>query len=163
MMKAIDLKFGEPSHGWLPTKLTGQNLDLEFAASDVPTDPLTQLTDVLFSVMGGNEGEVWWHLEPGGYFMNFRKIHEGYEVAITFSSDSTKLRREHICKLSGNDGNLIIPLWRSLRKFYSHSYVEPDWPECDKSGMERLTLRIRQLKNGLTNSYTGAKSTPGEQ
>jgi len=140
------ISLGEPHHGWLPVKIKTQNDGVEFEASDVPVDPLL-LTESLISAIKGNDYEVWWHLEPGGYYLAINNKNGCYEVSLSFSQDSSSNKREQLFVIEGTAEDTIIPMWRTLKEFYSHGYQEPHWPEHDETELEKLTVLIKQLKS----------------
>lgn len=54
-MKNEKLTFGlgVPEHGWLPVKIADNDFSLQFAASDVPENPIDQLVSSLRGVIKG--------------------------------------------------------------------------------------------------------------
>ena len=65
--------FGEPKDGWLPTKLTSDEFQLEFNASRIPENPIEGLCESLVLVMNGVESECEWNLEPEKYIFGFQQ------------------------------------------------------------------------------------------
>lgn len=146
MKSDLIIKFGNPEHGWLPVNIKYKEITEEFHASDVPVDPLSLLTDSLFSAIHGRSKEVWWHLEPAGYFMTISKSKSGYELLLEYSIDSTAQTKEFIFSFSGSLKEIILPIWRALSEFYSHNYSEPAWPKGSTEDMKELKALIQNLK-----------------
>ena len=142
----IKVDFGEPHHGWLPVKIESDEYTCEFEASDVPVDPLGVLADALGTVVTSGQVEVWWHLEPAGYYFNFISTPNGYELAISFSKDSKLQNKEHLHTFSGSFSEIILPVWRALKEFYSHNYTEPHWPGKAAMKMQVLTNKLNSLR-----------------
>jgi hypothetical protein len=112
----LKIEFENPEHGWMPVKIVYKEIEEYFDVSDVPINPISQLEVVLDSAITGDGGEVWWHLEPAGYYLGLNAEEDNYRVKLEYSIDSTKETRELIFEYLGNFDEIIIPLWRSLRK-----------------------------------------------
>ncbi len=142
----MKLKFGKPNHGWLPVKIESMEWAVEFESSDVPEDPLYQLIDGLCKVLNSSEAEVWWHLEPAGYFFNLSRAKDKYKLDISFSMDSRADNREDIKSLTGDFDEVILPVWRGLKDFYSRKYSSPHWPDEPTVDMSALNSKIKLLR-----------------
>lgn len=118
------LEFEPPVNGWLPVSISYQNIKEVFHASSVPVDPIFQLTEILGSAVGGNGGEVWWHLEPAGYYLNIHSEKNEFIVKLEYSENSKNINREVIFEYKGGFNEIIVPIWRSLRKFQSYHNKE---------------------------------------
>ncbi|OUS29193.1 hypothetical protein A9Q99_08750 [Gammaproteobacteria bacterium 45_16_T64] len=116
------IEFDEPTNGWLPVTIRYQDCEEVLFASDIPFDPMSQLEDVLDSALTGVGGEVWWHLEPGGYYLSIKPEKECFHVRLDFSADSKATTREEVFDFVGTFDDVVVPLWRSLRKYQSYGY-----------------------------------------
>lgn len=142
----IKCKFGVPHHGWLPVKVTVGDFYLEMEASDVPVNPINILISSLTRTLSGFESEVWWHLEPASYYFSFASEGEdNYKFTISFADvDSVSSKRQHIFETSGNKNEIILPFWRAVKEFASHSYLEPHWPETYEGWIDQLTTMVKE-------------------
>ena len=141
----VKCKLGAPHHGWLPVKVTIGDFNLEFEASDVPTNPVDLLTASLLRSLNGLESEVWWHLEPASYYFTFTPLeaeHYLFSISYANSHSDAEIRHEKI-KESGSRDEVIVPFWRAIKEFVSHSYQEPHWPPTYDLELEKLTSAIR--------------------
>ena len=146
-MSAVKIKFGMPEHGWLPVNLEVRDYTLNINASDVPVDPLGLLIIALSKALLGVEGEVWWNLEPNGYYFSFGPKAEKYFLKIeSVNVSREKETRSVEFEMSGKFEDTVLPFWRALREFESQRYSEPAWPEFPKPEMNKLTELIKKKK-----------------
>jgi hypothetical protein len=146
-MSDMKIKFGEPEHGWLPVSLVAEDYTLDMDVSDVPVDPLGLLVSSLSKAVSGIEGEVWWHLEPDGFYFTFGRTEDDYCLRIESAHVAPEREtRTSEFELSGSLEDIILPFWRALREFESHGYSEPAWPDFPKAEMTRLTELIEDKK-----------------
>jgi len=141
----LEIEFGIPEHGWLPTVLMYQDYKLDIEISDVPRNPMTQLCDSLIQLVKGiNKPDVIpWHLEPYCYHLQFNKTATNFEIAILESENinsTTKLTFE----IKGEFETVIMPFYRSLKKFNSRSYKTPHWDELDNERIKELTKLVKE-------------------
>lgn len=150
----LKIEFEEPTHGWLPVKMTLNDIEECFKASDIPLNPISQLEDALFSAITGNGDEVWWHLEPGGYYLNIHRENHNYRLKLEYSPDSKKQSREDVFDITGSFKEIIVPIWRSLRSLQSMGYSE--FKVSDKV-MESITNRVKaeKMANKIINETPG--------
>ena len=144
-MNSIDLQFGTPHHGWLPVSCIIDQFKLEFEASDIPVDPIYLLCEALIRVLKGLDAEVWWYLEPGGYYFIFAAKDEDIILEIRKSVDDAQkglLEKTFI----GNFESIILPLYRCLQKFTEKEYPEGDWPSLDLEKMVELTELVNRRR-----------------
>jgi hypothetical protein len=122
--------------------LTAGDKAVVIDASDVPNNPLQELVAALEAAASGKESSVWWHLEPDGYFTNFKP--EGSEVQFNLELATRSERRlaESIISVRGSKAEVLLPFWRFLRDFESQSYREPNWPKLDFSRMQGIKASI---------------------
>jgi len=141
-MPLIELRFDPPSHGWLTLRLTAADKTVVIDASDVPNNPLQELIAALEAAASGMESSVWWHLEPDGYFMNFKPVGSETQFNLEFATRSERRLSETIVSVSGSKAGVLLPFWRFLRDFQSRTYQEPNWPNLDYSRMQVIKAGI---------------------
>lgn len=143
----IHLEFGAPEHGWLPTRFSYNDFNLELDISDVPVDPMVLLCDALIEITKGIQepGPILWHLEPYCYYLQLNKTDTGYKASVLESDQfdgPARLAKE----ITGTFVEIILPLYRSLRAFWSKSYKPPHWEELDPNRIKILTELIGVIK-----------------
>jgi hypothetical protein len=143
----ISIEFGIPEHGWLLTNLSHKDFDLEIDISDVPIDPMDQLCDALIEINKGisEPRRIIWHLEPYCYYLQLIKLKSGYKAIISESDEfdsPTKITTE----ILGSFEEIILPLYRALKKFWSTSFKPPHWNELNPKRIEELTKLIKEKK-----------------
>lgn len=116
-MKAIDLRFGSPAHGWLEVTLTGAHGTSSFEASDVPGDSLRILAGAACDLLDGRDGEVTWFLEPAE--QTWRFVIDGEEVRVLVSEDGRPARK----LAQGTVVEVGLAVWRALRRLEA----DPAW------------------------------------
>jgi hypothetical protein len=141
----LNIVFEAPEHGWMPVKIIYQDIEEYFDVSDVPIDPIDQLMQVLDSAITGGGGEVWWHLEPAGYYLNLHAEHRKFRVKLEYSVNSMKPTRETVFEYTGNFQETIIPIWRSLRKLQSYKWTEFTVPD---KAMDSITKQVKKIQKG---------------
>lgn len=139
----LKIEFEAPEHGWMPVKIIYQDTEEYFDVSDVPIDPISQLMQVLDSAITGGGGEVWWHLEPAGYYLNLHAENSKFSVKLEYSVNSMKPTRETIFEYVGDFQETIIPIWRSLSKLQSYNWAEFTVPE---KAMDTITKQIKEIQ-----------------
>lgn len=150
MKESMKLTIGEPEHGWLPLVLEYGAFQLELDVSDVPTDPIKQLCDTLIQLNKGivQPDRIIWHLEPYCYYLQLEMVTNGYEAQVlesdTFDSPTTVVQVIH-----GTFETLILPLYRSLKKFHAEAHQPPHWEELDSERIKLLTDLIKDKKNTI--------------
>jgi len=127
-MQHISIRHKPPSHGWLQLELSVEGQSVGIDASGVPNNPIQELVEALEYAASGSESRVWWHLEPDGYFMHFIPVGKEIEFRLEFAPRSERSRSRAILSFQGGRAEVLLPFWRFLREFQSHSYVEPHWP-----------------------------------
>jgi hypothetical protein len=141
----LSIEFGTPEHGWLPVKIDFNDFKLEFEASDVPANPMDQLISSLRSVIKGIKAEVWWHLEPEGYYFDFEKFSEEYTLNISFAK-SKNSERTMVFKVTGGYESLIMPIYRAIKKLADQKHDPQNWPTIDKTELDKLTELVKEAK-----------------
>ena len=142
-MNDLNLKFEEAKHGWLPVHLEVADKKIEFITSDVPNNPVQVLINSIWNSLRGDPSEVWWHLEPDGYFFTFMPEGENVLLEVLYSADSSKNKRESKLIYKGNLQKTMLTLWRGIKEFVSHDTKEPHWPAIDIDDLERLGEKLK--------------------
>lgn len=142
----LKIKLGTPEHGWLPVKIAFEKFDLQFESSYIPANPIDQLILSLRSVIKGIKAEVWWHLEPQGYYFEFEKFSEEYKISI-LSANSINSDKKKVFEQNGNFKSLILPFYRAIKRFVDQLFEHQNWPKTDKLEIEKLNKLIECNKN----------------
>jgi hypothetical protein len=141
----IRIQHTPPSHGWLSLQLSVGDRHVSIDASDVPNNPVQELVDALDLAASGASAQVWWHLEPDGWFMSFEPDGDDVRLQLDFAPHSERSRAQPALRLRGPRAEILLPFWRFLRDFQSRAYPEPHWPAVDYR-------RMPAIKNRLGNS-----------
>jgi hypothetical protein len=144
--RKIELNLGNPKNGWLPFELKSVDFELEFNASNIPENPTDKLCASLILAMNGIETEICWNLEPECYFFELKKNGKNINLNISNSSGIAKTRNL-IYKLTGDFESVILPMYRSLKKFNTLEFDKADWNKIDKVKLNKLTELVTERKN----------------
>ena len=142
-MQPFSLSFEPPSHGWLPVRMEASGRIVEFTASDVPNNPIAELCEALFCLARGEPAAVWWHLEPGSYLLHLEPNKAAVSVRLHFTPGSKRTAEEEVLSVIAPENQVLLVLWRFLRRFESSSFEEPHWPKGGLAGLEALGRRIK--------------------
>lgn len=141
------MNFGKPKNGWLPIELKSADFELEFNTSNIPKNPTDKLCESLILAINGIETEMCWNLEPECYFFELK--HSGKEIELNISkSEGITESRNLIYKLTGDFESVILPIYRSLKKFNTLEFKKTDWKKIDESKLNKLTELVKDRKNG---------------
>ena len=146
--KKIELQLGNPKNGWLPAKLKSNDFELEFNASNIPENPTDKLCESLILSLNGIETEICWNLEPECYFFELKQSGKNINLNISNSSGITK-NRNLVYKLTGDFESVILPMYRSLKKFNTLEFDKADWNKIDQAKLNKLTELVTERKNYL--------------
>ena len=141
----LKLSFDTPQYGWLPCKLKFGEHFVEFEASDVPNNPVGDLVECLWKAIRGEASEVWWHLEPAGYFFLMEPNGSELLFKLQFSADSSIAKRQTVFEAPLNLKRTLMMFWRSAKITGSFPVSDTDWPGIDDKDMEKLKLKIGTL------------------
>lgn len=143
----LHIDFGIPEHGWLPTIFQYQDYKLELEISDVPVDPMIQLCNALIGINKGihEPTRIIWHLEPYCYYLQL-KFENGRYIAIIYESDEFDSPAKLTKEITGTYDEIILPLFRGLKKFWSHSSKKPHWDKLDSKRIDELTKLTKEEK-----------------
>ncbi|WP_236631453.1 hypothetical protein [Endozoicomonas numazuensis] len=139
----IKIEFEEPENGWLPVKIKSGEIEEYFLASNIPENPVYRLESVLDSAITGVGGEVCWHLEPVGYFLKIYPANNNFHVTLEYSNNAIGGKREQLFHITGGTKEIVLPIWRALRKIQSHNYSEFG---VSQKGMESITKYVNAYK-----------------
>lgn len=140
----LKINFGIPWHGWLLVKLNFDDFELSIDVSDVPVNPMAQLCDALIQLNEGikSPDKIIWHLEPYCYYLQIFKS-ESIITATILESDNFESHKRLVKEITGSYEDIILPLYRGLKKFAAKSYKAPHWPEFDNKRIEKLKTLIK--------------------
>lgn len=143
----IEIEFGIPEHGWLPTTFKFGEYQLELEISDVPQDPIVQLCDALIQINKGvkEPNQIIWHLEPYCYYLQLMIVDGQYKVVV-LESDEFDSPSKTTKEIIGSFETIILPLYRGIKKFSSKSYRKPHWDELNSERIDELTNLIKEKK-----------------
>ncbi|WP_159021502.1 hypothetical protein [Formosa sp. L2A11] len=141
----IELNLRNPKNGWLPIELKSAEFELEFNASNIPENPTDKLCESLLLAINGIETEICWNLEPECYFFELKQSGKEIELNISKSGGITK-NRNLIYKLTGDFESVILPMYRSLKKFNTLEFDKADWKKIDQLKLNKLTELVKQRK-----------------
>ncbi len=142
----LKCKFGEPENGWLPVELSLEGQILNLDVSDVPADPINCLILGLDRTITGLQDEIFFHLEPDGYFLCFECLAKdcfGFRLERSVRDVAQLPSRTLIYERTGNKHEIVLPFWRAIKEFASHCYVEPAWPNIDNVALSKLTKLVK--------------------
>ena len=142
----IELNLGNPKNGWLPFELKSAEFKLEFNASNIPENPTDKLCESLILAMNGIESELCWNLEPECYFFELKPSKNGIDIIISKSS-AKRENRNLIYKLSGNFDTVILPMYRSIKKFSTLEFNNADWKKIEKIKLNKLAELVTERKH----------------
>jgi hypothetical protein len=118
---------------------------IEFVASDVPNNPIQELADALDLAVRGIHAQVWWHLEPYGYFMRFEPVGDEVFFQLDFALCSKRKSATPVLTFRGTRAEVLLPFWRFLREFQSHAYTEPHWPSVRYENLPAIKAKLEDL------------------
>jgi hypothetical protein len=143
--RKIELNLGNPKNGWLPIELKTADFELEFIASNVPEIPTAKLCESLILALNGIETEICWNLEPECYFFELKPRKNRIDIIISKSSE-IKENRNLIYELNGNFETVILPMYRSLKKFSTLEFDNADWRKIEQIKLNKLTELVTERK-----------------
>lgn len=142
----LRFELDQPEHGWTATRLELDGRRIEFTASAVPTDPVGDLVDALCSALRGHPARMRWPLEPGNVTFDFAPCAEGLRLAVSFVGHAGCIDEAAALECRGNAADIVLPLWRGLRRFASRAPAPPHWPVPDPTAMNALTALVRRSR-----------------
>ena len=149
--RKIELNLGNPKNGWLPIELKFADFELEFNASNIPENPTDKLCESLILAMNGIETEICWNLEPEYYFFELKQSGKGIEMIISKSGGITE-KRNLIYNLTGDFESVILPMYRSLKRFSTLEFDITNWKKIDQIKLNKLTELVTERKKTTYNT-----------
>ena len=143
--RKIELNLGNPKNGWLPVELKSAEFELEFNASNIPENPTDKLCESLILALNGIETQICWNLEPKCYFFNLKPIEQEIDFIVSKSDGKTE-NRNMIYKLNGNFETVILPMYRSLKKFSTLEFDNANWRKIEDTKLSKLTELVTERK-----------------
>lgn len=143
----LKLTFDTPHNGWLPCELKFGDQVIEYDASDVPINPTGELVESLWKAVRGESSEVWWHLEPAGYYFIFEPKGKELIFKLQYSNDSTIANRQTIFEGSLSLKDSLMMFWRNVKRTGSFPVSDTEWPGIDEQDLQKLKLKIGELKH----------------
>ena len=143
-MKNIKLSFEKPENGWLPVEFQSDQVELSFVSSNIPENPTDQLCENLILALKGVESKTFWNLEPDQLVFELEPLEENFNLTITEQG-------ENIFSQKGNFEKVLLPLYRSLKKFTTYELNEEDWESLDSGKLKNLDRLIADRKTAHNN------------
>jgi len=143
-MKNIKLTFEKPENGWLPVEFQSDQVELSFVSSNIPENPTDQLCENLILALKGVESKTFWNLEPDQLVFELESLGENFNLTITEQG-------ENIFSQKGNFEKVLLPLYRSLKKFSTYELNEEDWESLDSGKLKNLDRLIADRKTAHNN------------
>ncbi len=143
----MELNLGNPRNGWIQTTFKSADFELKFIASNIPENPIDKLCESLILLLNGIATELCWNLEPECYFFALEPSGKQINLIISKSSKTSETPNL-IFELIGDFKSVILPMYRSLKKFNTLEFNETDWTKIDQTKLDKLTELIVERKNG---------------
>ncbi len=141
----IEFNLGQPISGWIPVYLKSGDFILEFTSSKIPENPTDKLCEALILIVSGVESEICWTEEPICYFFKFMPADNSYSFSID-ETDRWGLNRTEIFRKNGGFEDLIMPIYRGLKKWTTFEYKTSDWKKINQSKTDKLTGLVKKRK-----------------
>jgi hypothetical protein len=140
---AIKFGLGTAEHGWLPVHISVRDTVINFHASDVPNNPIENLINAMLNVCHGRDETVWWNLEPAGYQMEFITNANDVFMKLWFSETSAfgdrwKADHQPVLVTSGSRYDVLLPIFRAVRKMEIDGVNELHWPPTNFVGLREV-------------------------
>ena len=145
----IKLNLGNPQNGWLPIEFKLGEFDLNFITSNIPENPTDKMCDSLILCLKGVETEFRWNLEPDIYFFKLTPIGNLINLSISESNGSEVQNLTY--EFNGDFSSVILPMYRSLKKFSTLEFGQTDWIKIDQSKLNKLTELVTDKKTAYNN------------
>lgn len=146
--RKIELNLGNPKNGWLPIELKSAEFKLDFIASNISENPTDKLCASLILALNEVETEICWNQEPECYFFKLKPSGKGIDFVISKSGEVTE-KRNQIYELTGDFESVILPMYRSLKKYNTLEFDKADWNKIDQVKLNKLTKLVQERKNYL--------------
>ena len=147
--KKIELNLGIPQAGWLPIEFKSGELELNFTTSKIPENPTDKMCDALILCLKGVESEFRWNIEPGIYF--FKLLPIGNLIKLSISESNGSEVQNLIYEFNGDFNSVILPMYRSLKKFSTLEFEQTDWIKIEQNKLDKLTELVTDKKTAYNN------------
>ena len=142
--RKIELNLGIPQNGWLPIEFNSGEFALNFTSSKIPENPTDKMCDALILCLKGVETEFRWNLEPNIYF--FKLASKGNLINLSISEGNGSEIQILIYEFDGDFNSVILPLYRSIKKFSTLEFEQSDWIKIDQGKLNKLTKLVSDRK-----------------
>jgi len=147
----IELNLGIPLTGWLPVEFKSGEFELDFTSSKIPENPTDKMCDALILCLKGVESEFRWNLEPDIYF--FKLTPNGSSINLSISESNGSEIQILTYEFNGGFNSVILPMYRSLKKFSTLEFEQSDWIKIDQEKLNKLTELVTDKKTTYNNVY----------
>jgi hypothetical protein len=147
----IELNLGNPQNGWLPIDFKSDQFELSFISSNVPENPTDKMCDALILCLKDVETEFQWNLEPDIY--TFKLTPNRNLIKLSISKSNGSKVQNLIYDFDGYFNSVILPMYRSLKKFNTLEYGKTDWTIIDHGKLNKLTELITSKKTAYNKVY----------
>lgn len=144
-MDKLEFNLSHPSNGWINVKFRHLNFEINFIASNIPENPIQNLCNSLILTLNNIESEFYWNLEPEYFHFEFKFDKKNYILNIS-KSISINNDKKLIYKLIGDYESLILPFYRSLKKFNTLELDEKNWKKLDNTSLDKLSNLVNIRK-----------------
>ncbi|TVZ15603.1 hypothetical protein [Maribacter sp. MAR_2009_72] len=141
----IEFNLGQPISGWVPVYFKSRDFILEFTSSKIPENPTDKLCEALILIASGVESEMCWTEQPICYFFKFIQTEKTYCFTID-ETDRHGQNRTEIFRENGGFEDLIMPIYRGLKKWTTLEYGPSDWKKIEDSKLDKLTELVKKRK-----------------
>ncbi len=125
----------KPEINWYSIKIEDESFELKFSASGIPEEPINKLCQNLILTINGNDTSTRFNLEPQEYILELRIYQNQYNLEI-FSSE----KDNSIFSKSGNFEQVILPIYRGIKKITSSNYSSEEINYEKVKKLENLIL-----------------------
>ena len=143
--KKIELNIGIPKTGWLPIEFKSGEFELNFTTSEIPENPTDKMCDALILNLKGVESEFRWNIQPSIYF--FKLTPNGDFTKLSISESNGSEVQDLIYEFNGSFDTVILPMYRTLKKFSTLKFEQSDWTEIEREKLNKLTELVTDKKN----------------
>ena len=134
--KKIEFNLGQPISGWIPVYFESEDFILEFTSSKIPENPTDRLCEALILIANGVESEMCWTEEPIRYFFKFMPADNTYSFIID-QTDKHGQNQTEIFRKNGGFEDLIMQIYRGLKKWTTVEFETSDWKMIEKDRLEK--------------------------
>ena len=139
--KRMKLTFEKPENGWVSVKFEGNGF---FAASRIPENPINQFCNNLIQSAEGVDTITTFNIEPELYF--FKIVHKNDNFNFDIIHREKPSQEISVFNKNGTFEEIILPLFRSVKKFSTLDNSITDWKKIDLHKIEKLDIVIAKQK-----------------